>query len=154
MCPFKYQRIHTLFAVIHDYHQQHGTDPTTDYQALREIIADRSIVTGKNRMRAMIHNMTALKERFPKYHAFLDWFYMTYRTYHPKPETQPLLSNESTEPVPEQTQTEPANNITSPMLEPDAQSVNIKDVYESIERTVQASNNATRRRRWWLLFLA
>lgn len=156
MCPFKYQKIHQLFAYIHDYHMTNGTDPTSDYKALRSIIEDRSIVSGKNRMRAMIHHMTALKNKYPQHESFLNWFYKLYRDHHPKPET-----NDATAPpvdvvdaslpmsVPEPVE------ITTPLLQEDAHSVNIEDVQKSIERTVCTVENKPRHpRRWWLLFLA
>lgn len=151
MCPFKYRKIHELFTYIHDHHKANGTDPKEWYDVLRSIIQDRSIVTGKNRMRAMMHNLTALRAKHPNHDDFFNWFYKLFRSHHPKvveavpePAKVEVATNDTITPK------QPIIDTTCALDEREAHSINIKDVKTSIDNTVEPK----RRRRWWLLFMA
>lgn len=160
MCPFKYLPIHKLFRFICDHHKANGTEPDRWYSVLRNIIADRTILTGKNRMRAMMHNLRDLRVEYPNHDDFFDWFHQLYRSHHPKKvtvTTQPanvaaaeVAKHEDAETV----ALEERENHTVVSLAEDGHSINIKDVKDSIEKTIAHESQPKPRRRWWLLFMA
>jgi len=83
---FKYLPIYTLFEEIKKAHDDNGSDPSEDYQLLRDIIEDGTIVRGNNRIRAFIYNIPKLKEKFTskEHDDFIEWVYNLYRQHHEK----------------------------------------------------------------------
>lgn len=158
---FADRKIYELFVFIHAHHKKHVTDPTEWYEALREIIDDRTVVSGKQHLKDMMDKLPTLRQEYPNHTKFFDWFYETYTSYTPE------HVEDNTDKVEDSNNNEEIDNNTLPpiitrenhtmLAEEEAQSVNIRDVKESIERVTAVNDTPTKkhkRRRWWLLFLA
>lgn len=60
MCRFPDRKVHTLFHELQKFHRQQGTDPTSDYAALRELLTDRSIVHGNMKISQFLKAVDAM----------------------------------------------------------------------------------------------
>lgn len=159
MCSFKSERVYALFALIHEYHMEKGTDPTSDYRALRDIIADRSIVTGKSRNYVMMQNLQALRGKFPQHASFFEWFEKLYNGDDHSSNDDDTELPESIAPASSPAPEEELHNSIAPASSPTTEELHEPLLQEALSVNTPQVQQSTpvekpRRRRWWLMFLA
>lgn len=132
MKQFKYRRLQTLSSYIRKYHELKETDPSAHLDALYDILHTSNIVSHINCNCTMMHNLKALKRKYPQYMDFFTWFQQTYNLHH----LHTTISYDETD------------HITLDIT--DAHSAT--DEIEDAQSSIAISSNTSKR--WWLLYLA